>query len=234
MKHIKAIIIAFVTLLITISISAQQQNSNQTELPQAIELKSQADTLQYALGAFIGQWIIKNGFVISDPVLFNRGVQDVFQNRPLAVSDTTIVERIATHQLTTQNERSRQMEEQLFAELKGKPGVGALPNGVHYLIIKPGTGIRPAANDSIMINAVGVFPDGTLFEDTFQKEQPINNVSSKLIPGLNEAIQLMPEGSTWRIFVPSDLAYGPAGLPNLVPPYTALIFDITLEKVKRD
>jgi FKBP-type peptidyl-prolyl cis-trans isomerase len=176
--------------------------------------------------------MVKNGFVIENPVLFKRGIDDVLQNKPLAVNDTTIVPRIAAYQLTTQNERSRQMEEQLFAALKGKPGVGVLPNGVHYLVIKTGDGVRPTAKDSIVFNAIGIFPDGTVFEDTYQKKQTISNVISNLIPGLNEAIQLMPEGSVWRIFVPSALAYGPAGLLNIIPPNTALVFDITLEEVK--
>ena len=124
------------------------------------------------------------------------------------------------------------MEEQLFEALKGKPGIGALPNGVHYLVLEEGSGIRPTANDSIVFSAVGVFPDGTLFEDTRKNEQPIKNITSGLIPGLNTAIQLMPEGSKWRIFIPSALAYGTVGLPNIIPPNTALVFDITLEEVK--
>ena len=95
-----------------------------------------------------------------------------------------------------------------------------------------GTGARPTPKDSIVINAVGIFPDGTVFEDTFQKKKSITTVTSSLIPGLNEAIQLMPEGSVWRIFIPSALAYGPAGLSNVIPPNTALVFDITLMEVK--
>jgi len=228
----KTSIITFAALLITINISAQQQPVKSTDVPQTVvKLSSPADTLQYTLGAFIGQWMVKNGFAINDPVLFKRGMDDVLQNKPLAVNDTTIVPRIAAHQLTTRNERSRQMEEQLFAALKGKSGIGVLPNGVHYLVLEEGNGIRPTAKDSIVINAVGVFPDGTVFEDT-RKKKPIKNITSGLIPGLNTAIQLMPEGSVWRIFVPSALAYGPAGLSNLIPPYTALVFDITLVEVK--
>ena len=190
MKNMKTSIIILAALLITINISAQQQPVKSTDVPQTVvKLNSPVDTLQYTLGAFIGQWMVKNGFVIDNPVLFKRGMDDVLQNKPLAVNDTTIVPRIAAHQLTTQNERSRQMEEQLFAALKGKPGVGILPNGVHYIVIKTGDGVRPTAKDSIVFNAIGIFPDGTVFEDTYQKEQTISNVTSNLIPGLNEAMQ---------------------------------------------
>jgi FKBP-type peptidyl-prolyl cis-trans isomerase len=233
MKYMKISIIAFAALLITISISAQQQSQKPISVPQTlIKLNSTTDTLQYTLGAFIGQWLVKNGFAINNPVLFKRGMDDVLQNKPLSVKDTTIVKRIAAYQLSTQNERSRQMEEQLFNALKGKPGVGALPDGVHYIVVKMGTGMRPTVKDSVVINAIGIFPDGTVFEDTFQKKKTITTLTGSLIPGLNETIQLMPEGSVWRIFVPSALAYGPAGLPNVIPPNTALVFDITLIEVK--
>jgi FKBP-type peptidyl-prolyl cis-trans isomerase len=235
MKKVKFTTILLAALLITISLSAQQQQQPQKPISvqnTLIKLTSPADTLQYTLGAFIGQWLTKNGFAITNPVLFKRGMDDVLQNKPLSITDSTIVKRIATYQLTMQNERNRQLEEQLFTALKGKPGVGALPNGVHYIVVKMGTGSRPTPKDSIVINAVGIFPDGTVFEDTFQKKKSITTVTSSLIPGLNEAIQLMPEGSVWRIFIPSALAYGPAGLSNIIPPNTALVFDITLMEVK--
>ncbi|MCF8405467.1 MAG: FKBP-type peptidyl-prolyl cis-trans isomerase [Bacteroidales bacterium] len=210
-------------LLISLTLGAQS----------LVKLYTPADSLQYSLGAFVGQWLINNSFTISNKALFNRGMDDIIQNHPLAISDSSILPILASYQLSTQNERSRQLEAQLFAELKGKTGVGALPNGVHYIVIEKGSGIRPTAKDTVVFNAVGVFPDGTVFEDSFKKGQPIINITSNLIPGLNEAMQLMPEGSKWRIFIPSALGYGTAGLPNLIPPNTALVFDITLNEVKK-
>jgi FKBP-type peptidyl-prolyl cis-trans isomerase len=233
MKHMKNTIITMAALLLTISISAQQPAAKSATVPLApVKLASSADTLQYTLGAFIGQWLGKNGFSVTNQTLFKRGMDDVLQNKTIAVNDTNVIKRVAAYQLSTLNERNRQMEEQLFAALKGKPGVGALPDGVHYIVVKIGTGVRPTAKDSVEINAVGIFPDGTVFEDTFQKKKSITTLTGSLIPGLNEAIQLMPEGSVWRIFIPSAMAYGPAGLSNVIPPNTALVFDITLVQVK--
>ncbi len=230
----KILIPVFAALMLTITVSAQQQPQKPISVPQTlIKLSSSADTLQYTLGAFIGQWMVKNGFSITNQVLFKRGMDDVLQNKKLALPDTIIAPLVSSYQLSIQSARSRQMEEQIFAALKGKPGVGALPDGVHYIVVKMGTGIRPTAADSVVMNAIGIFPDGTVFEDTFQKKKTIRALTSNLIPGLNETIQLMPEGSVWRIFVPSVLAYGSAGLPNLIPPNTALVFDITLMEVKQ-
>jgi FKBP-type peptidyl-prolyl cis-trans isomerase len=234
MRFMKFCINSFIILLISVSLSGQQQPQKPISVPQTlIKLNSSADTLQYTLGAFIGQWMVKNGFSITNQVLFKRGMDDVLQNKKLALPDTIIAPLVSSYQLSIQSARSRQMEEQLFATLKGKPGVGALPDGVHYIVVKVGTGVRPTAADSVVMNAIGIFPDGTVFEDTFQKKKAIRALTSNLIPGLNETIQLMPEGSVWRIFVPSVLAYGPAGLPNIIPPNTALVFDITLMEVKQ-
>ena len=225
-------ILAF--LLLTISLSAQQQTGKPATTAQPVaKLSSASDTLQYSLGVFVGQWLINNSFAISNSAIFYRGMDDIMQNNPRAITDSTIVPIIAAYQLSTQSERGRQMEAQLFTALKSQKGVGVLPSGVHYMVLKAGTGVRPNANDTIVFNAVGVYPDGTLFEDTFQKKQSIMNLVSNLIPGLNEAVQLMPEGSLWRIFVPSALAYGPAGLKGVIPGDMALVFDITLERVMR-
>lgn len=232
MKHLKTLIVTFV---ITLSFSLSAQQPSQKPAPQnpaAVKLLTAADTVQYSLGAYIGQWFQKNGFRVTNQALFQRGVDDVLQNRKLAIADTVIAPLVASYQLTVQNARSRALEEQLFAGLKGRPGVGALPNGVHYVVAKMGTGIRPTAKDTVVFNTIGIFPDGTVFEDTYQKKQAITTITANLIPGLAEAIQLMPEGSTWRIFVPSVLAYGPSGRPGIVPPNTALVFDVNLMEVR--
>lgn len=211
--------------------SSAQQTQKPVQQPQAVKLLTAADTVQYSIGAFLGQWITSNGFKVNNQTLLNRGIDDVLQGRKLAIPDTIIGPLVASYQLGMQNERSRQLEEQLFASLKGKPGVGALPNGVHYMVVKAGTGIRPMPADTVEINAIGVFPDGTLFEDTYQKKKIIRTTPSSLIPGLNETIQLMPQGSEWRVFIPSILAYGTTGIANVIPPNMALVFDIRLEKV---
>ncbi len=219
MKHK---IITLSAILFSISLSAQETTN----------LETSSDTAHYTLGAFVGKWMVNNGFTISDFEMFKKGMIDVQTGEELAIPDSAINSTVASYQLSIQSERSRQMEEQLFADLRGKEGVGALPSGVHYIVIKAGTGVRPAASDTVVMNVIGVFPDGTLFENTAEKEKPIQNVVSNLIPGLSEAVQIMPEGSVWRIFVPSALAYGTAGLPNVIPPNTALVFEITLEEVK--
>ena len=116
---IKIIATVHSIILLTISLSAQ---------PPA-RLSSPSDTLQYSLGVFVGQWMVNNGFEVEDKELFNRGMDDLMMKRPLAVTDSTIVPIITSYQLSIQSERSRQMEEQLFADLKGKRGWEPCPVG---------------------------------------------------------------------------------------------------------
>lgn len=214
-------------------ISAQQKTSPQVEQnTQVVKLATKADSLQYAEGVATGQWMLKNNFEVKNSNLFLKGMDDALQKKPLALNDSVIRKTIAEYQLSTQIEKSKLQEEQLFAALKGKTGVGILPNGVHYIIRRQGEGVRPSAKSTVLINAIGVLPDGTIFEDTYKKKQPITTAISSLLPGLNEAIQLMPVGSVWRIFIPSALGYGAQGLQNLVPPYSALVYDIELIEIK--
>ncbi len=199
---------------------------------QAIKLTSEADTLQYAIGAYLGQWMVKNNFQVQNATLFLTGMEDVLKQRKLAIPDSLIAPIIANYQQATQIEKNRMLEQQLFNTLKSKSGVGVLPNGVHYIIRSQGDGQKPTSKNTVLVNAVGVLPDGTIFEDTYQKKQPVLININTLIPGLKEIIQYMPVGSVWRIFIPSELGYGKAGLKNLVPPHSALIYDIELLEIK--
>ena len=127
----------FVLTIIVMTGSVNAQNlqkqgsdtqTNKSQVP-PVALTTPADSLQYTLGAFLGQWLVANGFSVTKPQIFNRGFEDVLLKRPLAVTDSTIVKRIAAYQISMQNERNRQLEDQLFAALRGKQGVGALPDG---------------------------------------------------------------------------------------------------------
>lgn len=220
-------ILILIALLISFSLLAQEP-ANKKE----IKLNSESDSLQYSMGVTTGQWMVKNNFEVKNAKLFLNGMDDVLQKKPLALNDSVVRKTIAEYQLSTQIEKSKLREEQLFAALKGKTGVGILPNGVHYIIRRQGEGVRPAAKSTVVINAVGVLPDGTIFEDTYKKKQAITADISTLIPGLKETIQLMPVGSVWRIFIPATLGYGSTGLQNLVPPHSALVYDIELIEIK--
>jgi FKBP-type peptidyl-prolyl cis-trans isomerase FklB len=215
-------------------ISFSQKVVNQpTSKPNPVKLTTPADSVQYTLGAFIGLWITTNGFVVNNPPLFIRGMDDIFQNRPRIIPDSVVSQRIAAYQQLAQREKAGELEKQLFASLKDKPGVGMFPNGVRYVILKTGKGPRPADTDSILVNLIAKLPDGTVVEDTYKAGTPFATKPTAFFPGLNEALQFMSEGSTWQLYIPSVLAYGDKGT-TLIPPNSALIIEVELVKVKEN
>jgi FKBP-type peptidyl-prolyl cis-trans isomerase len=219
-------------LLFSTALSAQQPVSKptttQTKTQAQVKLTNGSDSSQYILGAYLGQYLSANGIAITKPDLFIKGMDDVLAGKPLLVTADSIPKRMNEFLNKMVIERSRAQEKQLFENVKGKPGVGTLPDGVCYIIVKAGTGLRPQLNDSVSIHIKGFLPDGKQFEDTYTRNIPYRTTPSTLITGMKEALQIMPAGSVWRVFIPSELAYGEKGVPGVIPAYSAVVFDVEL------
>ena len=220
------------SILVITSFSATAQKV--VTKPVVPKLTTPQDSLQYTLGAYLGAWIINNGFTITNPEVFKKGMDDVLLNKTLLIDAASIAPKLEGYQKRLISQRSSQQERLLFENIKGKEGVGMLPSGVSYVTMKAGNGVRPQLNDSVLIHVKGFLPDGNIFEDTYKKNAPIRINPGGLIRGMGEALQIMPVGSTWRLFVPAALAYGERGVPGLIPAYSALIFEVELiELVKK-
>jgi len=228
----KPLLTIFLTASITVAVNAQTRPSKPA-VEKPITLTVPQDSLQYTLGAYLGAWIINNGFTVTNPELFRKGMDDVLLNKPLLIDAASIAPKLDGYQKRLISQRSAQQEKLLFENIKGKEGVGSLPSGVSYVIMKAGNGVRPQLNDSVLIHVKGFLPDGNPFEDTYAKKSPIRITPGGLIPGMGEALQIMPVGSTWRLFVPSALGYAEKGVPGLIPAYSALVFEVELMEVVR-
>ncbi|MGI4886695.1 MAG: FKBP-type peptidyl-prolyl cis-trans isomerase [Janthinobacterium lividum] len=121
--------------------------------------------------------------------------------------------------------------EAFLAENAQKPGVTTLPSGLQYEIITAGTGQKPTLKSSVTTHYHGTLPNGTVFDSSYQRGQPATFPVNGVIAGWTEALQLMPEGSKWRLYIPSDLAYGKRGAGRDIGPDAALVFDVELLKV---
>lgn len=198
--------------------------SSPTSAP--VKLSNINDSIQYAIGAFVAQWINNNGFIISNPALYIKGMDDVFQNKPRLIPDSVVPVMITAYQQVTQKDRSLKLEQQLFTNIKQRPGLGILPNGVHYFILKSAQGQRPLPTDTVTIQLRGTLADGTVFEDTYRKS-PVKITPAEMVPGVSEALQMMPVGSKWQIYVPAMLAYADKGTA-VIPPNSALVLEIEL------
>ena len=222
-------VLTIVFILCSFFLQAQQKPASAPAKPQAeLKLTNGADSSQYILGAYLGQYLNANGIAITKPDLFIKGMDDVLTNKKLLVSADSIPKRMNEYMNQMVMERNRALEKQLFTNVKGQPGIGNLPDGVCYAIVKAGTGSRPLLTDSVLIQVKGYLPEGKIFEDTYTGNKPFRTTPATLIPGLKETLQIMPAGSLWRIYIPSTLAYGEKGISGVIPPYSAVVFDIEL------
>jgi FKBP-type peptidyl-prolyl cis-trans isomerase len=219
--------------------AAQRNPAGKTQPPAAntVKLNNMSDTLQYAIGSFLAQWVNNQGFLINNPTLFIKGMDDIFQNKARLLPDSMISPLITAYQQVTQKDRAFKLEQQLFTNIKQRPGLGIFPNGVHYFIMRTGQGARPMATDSVVVNLKGALADGTVFEDTYNNKIPQSVLLSQLIPGLSDAIQQMAVGSKWQLYIPSVLAHGEKGVPGnngiyIIPPGSALTYEVELVDIR--
>ncbi|NCI45782.1 FKBP-type peptidyl-prolyl cis-trans isomerase [Sediminibacterium soli] len=196
-------------------------------------LKSKEDSAQYAAGVYIAQWILANGFQYFNPNTFMLGIEDRLRKKT-SISDSTAFAIIANYKEGVARDLSKKMETNLFTMLRDKQGLGKLPSGVQYLVRTKGAGPRPSEEDSILINFRGALADGTVFEDTYAKKISVATTPKALMPGMNEAVQMMPAGSVWELYIPSEMAYGEKGNGRNIPPNNAVIILVELVTVKRN
>jgi len=128
--------------------------------------------------------------------------------------------------------KGREEGEAFLAANKSKEGVVALPSGLQYKILKAGNGPKPAAEDTVVCQYRGTLIDGKEFDSSYKHNQPATFPVNRVIKGWTEALQLMPTGSKWQLFIPSDLGYGERGAGAEIPPDATLIFEVELVSIK--
>jgi FKBP-type peptidyl-prolyl cis-trans isomerase FklB len=206
-----------------------------------LTLKTQKEKFSYALGMKMGGNLKKQDVPV-DPNILARGVKDA-----LAGGKTLMTDDEAQAALTDmQNDmRKKQQEKQqvagaankkegetFLASNKGKEGVVTLPSGLQYKIIKDGTGPKPSATDSVVCNYRGTLIDGKEFDSSYKRGQPATFPVNGVIKGWTEALQLMPVGSKWQLFIPADLAYGDRGAGPDIGSDATLIFEVELVSIQ--
>jgi FKBP-type peptidyl-prolyl cis-trans isomerase FklB len=206
-----------------------------------LALKTDKDKVSYAIGVNIGKSMRKDTVDI-DPAIFSRGMKDALSGGKLLLTDEEM--KVALTKLQTDlrakqeqaaqkaGEINKKAGDDFLAQNKTKEGVVALPNGLQYKILKEGTGPKPSATDSVVCNYRGTLLDGTEFDSSYKRGQPATFPVSGVIKGWTEAVQLMPVGSKWQLFVPADLAYGNRGAGPDIGPNATLIFEVELLSIQ--
>jgi FKBP-type peptidyl-prolyl cis-trans isomerase len=212
-----------------------------------LTLKTQKEKFSYALGMKMGANLHKQSVPV-DPAIFSRGFRDGMAGGKTLLTDEEAQAAITDVQKAMQQKQQEKMQqagvankkdgEAFLAGNKSKPGVVTLPSGLQYKIEKEGTGPKPTASDSVACNYRGTLIDGKEFDSSYKRGQPATFPVSGVIKGWTEALQLMPVGSKWQLFIPSDLAYGDRGAGADIGPGATLVFEVELlsiqEKAKEE
>ncbi|WP_276878824.1 FKBP-type peptidyl-prolyl cis-trans isomerase [Bacteroides heparinolyticus] len=193
------------------------------------------DKFSYAIGLGIGQNLLSmgaKGIAVDD---FAQAIKDVLEGNQTAISHTEardIVNKYFAEMEEKINTANIEQGQQFLEENKKRPGVVTLPSGLQYEVINEGTVGRYAkATDKVECHYEGTLIDGTLFDSSIKRGQPAVFGVNQVIPGWVEALQLMPEGAKWKLYIPGDLAYGAQGAGEMIPPHSTLIFEVELLKI---
>lgn len=192
------------------------------------------DKLSYSFGILIGQNLREQGLTELDAHDFAHGVEDYLSGRKprLDIAEVNaILQQFMQSQESSEGEENSAEGEAFLAENATREGVITLASGLQYEIITQGTGRKPSAHDRVTTHYHGTLIDGTVFDSSVQRGQPATFPVNGVIQGWVEALQLMPEGSKWRLFVPSELAYGERGAGGAIGPFATLIFEVELLKI---
>ncbi|MFY9845587.1 MAG: FKBP-type peptidyl-prolyl cis-trans isomerase [Terriglobales bacterium] len=201
-------------------------------------LTTQKEKFSYALGMGLGANLKKQG-VEADPALISQGYKDETTGGKTRLTEEeaqAVVNEVQTQVRKQMQEKMQEAAaknnkegEAFLAANKSKEGVVTLPSGLQYKILTAGTGPKPTATDSVVCNYQGSFVNGTIFDSSYKRGQPATFGVGQVIKGWTEALQLMPVGSKWQLFIPSSLAYGERGEPRGgIEPNETLIFDVEL------
>lgn len=194
-------------------------------------LKSAIDSFSYSIGLSIANFYKQQGITKINTNLVSKAISDAMANKKTLLTEEEMNMSISNYLQKLKAEKSaanRQAGEAFLAENKKKPGVVTLPSGLQYQVIKEGTGEKPTINDKVKCHYHGTLLNGTIFDSSVDRGQPIDFSVGGVIQGWVEALQLMPVGSKWKLFIPSNLAYGDNQAGPYIMPGSTLIFDVEL------
>jgi FKBP-type peptidyl-prolyl cis-trans isomerase FklB len=208
-------------------------------------LTTRKDKFSYALGVNVGMKLsadLKRQSVEYDPKLLEEGLRDAISGSKTRLTEQEMqsaLNEMRTEVIKAMQEKAakeaaanKSEGDAFLAANKAKEGVVALPSGLQYKILKEGTGPKPTATDTVVCNYRGTLINGTEFDSSYKRGEPATFPVSGVIKGWTEALQLMPVGSKWQLFIPSNLAYGERGAGAEIGPDATLIFEVELESIQ--
>ena len=189
------------------------------------------DKLSYAWGLAMGSQLKAMGVKELNSESFKDGVKVAFDGGTPEISTEEAQKLINDYLQDLEAKATAAAKEagnKFLEENAKKEGVKVTSTGLQYRVIKEGTGAQPTATDEVTVHYTGKLLDGTVFDSSVNRGEPATFPLNRVIPGWTEGVQLMKEGAKYEFYIPSDLAYGPNGVPNAIPPHATLIFEVEL------
>jgi FKBP-type peptidyl-prolyl cis-trans isomerase len=232
----KKLLLCGISIAVICNVNAQK-NTAAVRTTAAPIFKNSLDSFSYALGINVGESLKQAGVKNINSQLVAKAMNDVFANSKTALPKEQcngIVQQKIQEIKQQSGGASKAAGQAFLAKNKTKAGVIALPNGLQYEIQKEGepNGARPKAIDTVVVNYIGTLTNGTEFDNSFKRGQPASFPLNGVIRGWTEILQLMPKGAKWKVYIPSELAYGENPPSQQIPANAVLVFEISLEDIK--
>ena len=222
MIKLKSVITAALIACLAANISGQQLNN-------------ELDSVSYSAGIIMAKNLKGLGVDAVNQDAFVKAFSATINGGETLMQPSEAEMYLGQYRVKQQNmigETNRIAGEQFLAENAKREGVISLDNGLQYEVITMGEGAKPAVTDKVYTHYHGMLIDGTVFDSSVERGEPIEFPLNRVIRGWTEILQLMPVGSKWRVYIPSDLAYGPQGAGGVIGPNATLIFDIELLEIR--
>ena len=194
------------------------------------------DKLSYALGLSMAQNFKGSGIKSINADDFADALRAVYEDKEKKMTydeAKKVVQDFFTELEANAGAMNEELGKKFLEQYAQQEGVKVTESGLQYLILKEGNGVKPGPNDAVTVHYTGRLIDGTVFDSSVERGEPATFAVGQVIPGWVEGLQLMSEGAAWRLFIPSNLAYGPHGT-GPIQPNSTLIFDVQLIKVNKN
>lgn len=200
--------------------------------------KTEQEKFSYTVGVQTAENLMQHGVQV-DPAMYLQAIDDVLNKKDLKLSQDEMKQVLVNYQqeqmkkMNAQAAANKAAGEKFLAENKTKPGVKTTASGLQYKVIKQGNGKKPTLDDEVVVNYEGSLLNGKVFDSSYKRGEPLSVKLDGVIKGWQEALPMMPVGSTWQVYVPADLAYGERGAGGgVIGPNSTLVFKIDLISIK--
>jgi FKBP-type peptidyl-prolyl cis-trans isomerase FklB len=225
-----------ILMLTGLSVFAFTACNGQKKMDKNATLKTEMDSVSYSLGVSIGSNLKGQGFEKLNFAAMMKAMEDVYGDGKTTISEeqaNMFIQSYFQKLMDKKSEAAKADGVKFLEENKKKEGIQTTASGIQYKVNTMGTGPKPLATDRVKVHYTGKLIDGTVFDSSVERGEPAVFPLNGVIPGWTEALQLMPVGSKWTIYLPSDLAYGERGAGQQIPPHSTLIFEVELISIEK-